>query len=1195
MVGKLTGQRWLSVAAGILAVVSVLASGAVLMAPAANAAAPIVIDDFSGHTAGPRTVTLEPTANSTTTQAQFSQANGLGTMTIFGNGNTAGAVQLDYDLPHLDLTSQGNNTQFFLVFPSINRSDAQPGDTAADISISLTGGGITGTFSTGIGNTTNFNVVLNFSCTSNPVCFTPQPDFTDVTHVTVTVSYPQNQDPNGTLTAVIDSINTTPTGGSVPPPASPTITGPASPDFAPAGTTLQFPVQFSSEGIPATVFSAKTAGNLGPGDVTVGGTAGGVSNVAVSGSGANYTISVGPLSSSGTVVVSIAAGAAVDTWAQPTLASNVFTVDYEIPVPPAFTGPAPPDATVGQAYSYQFQAGGIPAATYSFTSGSLPTGLTMDTSGLVSGTPAAGTGGVYPLTVQATNLAASVSETVQLTVNEAPAITSSAPPAAVVGSPYSFTFTATGFPAPTFAITGTLPSGLTLDSSTGVLSGTPAAGTGGTYNLVLSAANSAGTATQNVVLDVNQAPAFTGPPPPDATVGQGYSYQFQAGGIPGATYSLAPGSLPTGLTMDPSGLVSGTPAAGTGGVYPLTVQAANVAGSVSETVQLTVNQAPAITSSAPPAAVVGSPYSFTFAATGFPAPTFIISGTLPSGLTLDSSTGVLSGTPDPLSGGTYNLVLSATNIVSTATEPVVLTVDEAPAITSADQAIFGVGVAGTFTITTTGFPVAAITENPALPSGLTFTDNGDGTATIAGTPAVGTEGTTTETVTATNSTGAAQQTLTIEIDLPPAFTSSAPPAAVVNTAYSFTFTATGFPTPTFSISGTLPSALTLDSSTGVLSGIPAAGTAGTYDLVVSAANSVSTVTQNVVLDVDQAPAFTGSAPPDATVGQAYSYQFQAGGVPAATYSLAPGSLPTGLTMDASGLVSGTPAVASGGVYSLTVEATNVVSSVSETVPLTVDEAPAITGAAPPKAVVGTAYSFTFTASGFPAPTFSITGTLPSGLTLDSATGVLSGTPDPGTGGTYNLVVSAANSVSTATQTFTIKVKEAPAFTSSSSATFQVGVKSTFTVTASGYPTPSFTMKGTLPKGLTFADTRQGTATISGTPAAGTAGSHTVIVNVTNDMADPAQSLTLTVLPASAPPASSPPPASGTQLTSSPAAASAAATEPASSFGETTETTLPSTGIDVRVLVLTALGLVLLGAILLAFARIRRSHRSSRPA
>ncbi len=1022
MLRRVIGQRWSSAAAGLLAVLAVLVSGLVLMAPAASAAAPIVIDDFNGNTAGPRTVTLEPTANSTTTQATFTQANGLGTMKIFGNGNTAGAVQFDYDLPHLDLTSQGNNTQFFLVFPTINRSDAQPGDTAADISISLTGGGITGSYSTGIGNTSSFNVVLNFSCSVNPVCFTPQPDFTDVTHVTVTVAYPQNDDPGGTLTAVIDSINTTPTGGAVPPPATPTITGPSSPDYAPAGTTLQFPVHFSSDGNPATVYSAKTAGTLGPGDFTVSGTAGGVSKVAVSGSAADYTISVGPMTSSGTVVVSMAAGAAVDTWAQPTLASNVVTLDYEIPVPPAFTGPAPPDATVGQAYSYQFQAGGIPAATYSFTSGSLPSGLTMDSSGLVTGTPATGTGGLYPLTAQATNVAGTVTESVQLTVNEAPAFTSSAPPAAVVGSAYTFTFTASGFPAPTFSITGTLPSGLSLDSSTGVLSGTPAAGSGGTYSLVAHATNSTSTADQSVVLDVNEAPAFTGPPPPDATVGQAYSYQFQAGGIPAATYSFTSGSLPSGLTMDASGLVTGTPATGTGGLYPLTVQAANLVGSVTESVQLTVDEAPAFTSPAPPAAVVGSAYTFTFTASGFPAPTFSITGTLPSGLSLDSSTGVLSGTPAAGSGGTYSLVAHATNSTSTADQNVELMVDKAPSITSADLAVFQVGVAGTFTIQTTGFASPTIAESGALPAGLNFTDNGNGTATISGTPAAGTQGPTIVNLTATNQTGVAQQQLTVQVDLAPAITSPDSVIFVVGTAGSFTVQTTGVPNPTLSESGALPAGLTFidnGDGTATISGTPAAGSAGPYQVVI-----------------------TASAPqlPDAT------------------------------------------------------------------------------------------------------------------------------------------------------QTLTLKAKEAPVFTSANSASFQVGVNGTFTVSASGFPTPSFTLTGTLPAGLTFADKGNGTATISGTPAAGAAGTYTVTVNVTNDMADPSQSLTVTVLPASSPPSSGTPAAGNTELASNPVA-TASPTEAAS---ESTATALPSTGINVELLLVAALGLVSLGAALLIFARAGRSRRASGP-
>lgn len=65
----------------------------------------------------------------------------------------------------------------------------------------------------------------------------------------------------------------------------------------------------------------------------------------------------------------------------------------------------------------------------------------------------------------------------------------------------------------------------------------------------------------------------------------------------------------------------------------------------------------------------------------------------------------------------------------------------APHITSSAAVTFTVGVAQTFTVTATGGPAPAITDGGAiLPSGLTFTNNGDGTATLAGTPAAGTAG-----------------------------------------------------------------------------------------------------------------------------------------------------------------------------------------------------------------------------------------------------------------------------------------------------------------------------------------------------------------------------------------------------------------------------------------------------------------------
>ena len=86
---------------------------------------------------------------------------------------------------------------------------------------------------------------------------------------------------------------------------------------------------------------------------------------------------------------------------------------------------------------------------------------------------------------------------------------------------------------------------------------------------------------------------------------------------------------------------------------------------------------------------------------------------------------------------------------------------------------------------------------------------------------------------------------------------------------------------------------------------------------------------------------------------------------------------------------------------------------------------------------------------------SSTDTLPSGVTFNAATGVLSGTPAAGTGGTYSLHFTAVNTVdSSPTQTFTLTVNQAPAITSAASATFTVGKGGIFTVTASGFPTPT---------------------------------------------------------------------------------------------------------------------------------------------
>ncbi|HEU5002696.1 MAG TPA: putative Ig domain-containing protein, partial [Actinomycetota bacterium] len=269
-------------------------------------------------------------------------------------------------------------------------------------------------------------------------------------------------------------------------------------------------------------------------------------------------------------------------------------------VPPTFTADTPPtSATAGTAYSYTFAASGTPAPTFSVASGSLPAGLSLSAAGVLSGTPS--TAGSSTFTVRASNSAGSVtSPNITVTVAAAatpPRFTAASPPSSgVVGTPYSYTFTASGTPAPTFSVfSGSLPAGLSL-SSGGVLAGTPQAA--GTFAFRVRASNSAGNATTgslSILVTSDQVPpAFTSASPPgSATVGAPYSYTFAASGTPPPTFSIASGALPPGLTLDPTGVLSGTPT-GTGS-YSYRVQASNSAGSVtSGTFSISVFPAPAI-------------------------------------------------------------------------------------------------------------------------------------------------------------------------------------------------------------------------------------------------------------------------------------------------------------------------------------------------------------------------------------------------------------------------------------------------------------------------------------------------------------------------------------------------------------------------------------------------------------------------
>jgi large repetitive protein len=256
----------------------------------------------------------------------------------------------------------------------------------------------------------------------------------------------------------------------------------------------------------------------------------------------------------------------------------------------------------------------------------------------------------------------------------------------------------------------------------------------------------------------------------------------------------------------------------------------------------------------------------------------------------------------------------------------------------------------------------------------------------------------------------------------------------------------------------------------------------------------------------------------------------AGGTAAATATTAADGAATAPTITAG---------ATGGP--VTVTATDAAANASASYSLSVDQSPAFTSTGATTFSAGTHGSFAVAASGFPAPTLSESGTLPEGVSFDPATALLSGTPAEGSGGRYDLTFRATNGIAPdATQSFTLTVDQAPAFTSIGSATFTIGVHSSFNIVAAGFPAPTLTESGLLPGGLTFVDHDNGTATLGGTPVPGSAGTYRLTIDAQNTATDPEQSFVLIIKNPSATSTSTTVPSATVSATITPAVASPAA-------------------------------------------------------
>ena len=338
---------------------------------------------------------------------------------------------------------------------------------------------------------------------------------------------------------------------------------------------------------------------------------------------------------------------------------------------------------------------GTPPVSITLT-GTLPPGLTFNASGtFLSGTPT--TAGNYSFAIQANDSAgAAASRMFTIAINLSLAITVASPlPAGTAGVAYSQTLSSTGGALPVIwsIVAGVLPSGLTLTGA-GVLSGTPAVATGSIFTVQIVDASGT-TVTRQLVLNIAAPLAISATALPSGNVGFNYSHTFVAtGGKLPYNWSLISGALPPGVTLVSAGALFGIPTASGGFNFAIQVTDA-LQVTASSALSITVAPQLQITSPAAlPSATMATPYNRTLTASGGTPPYVwsVAGGALPTGLSLNASSGTINGVPGAAGSFSFTVqVKDSAGIV--ASSFLSLTVSSRPAIVTASP--LAPGVTGT--------------------------------------------------------------------------------------------------------------------------------------------------------------------------------------------------------------------------------------------------------------------------------------------------------------------------------------------------------------------------------------------------------------------------------------------------------------------------------------------------------------------
>ncbi len=636
---------------------------------------------------------------------------------------------------------------------------------------------------------------------------------------------------------------------------------------------------------------------------------------------------------------------------------------------------------------------------------------------------------------------ATTSQTFPLHVS---ALDSDYPQNGTINVPYSTTLRVLGGTGPysTTQLAGTqLPDGLTFNTGTDLLSGTPLE-TSGNFSLNARFSDSAGnTLTRSMGVYIAGSGLTTiyiynGSTLGPSTVGSAPSFTLSACCVPSYAWSVVSGTLPPGQTLSSSGLLSGTLT--TAGTYTFLVMVADPANSANNAFRQFIETVTpiSITTFSLPYGNLGSAYSTTLSASGGSGSltwTLNSFNYLPPGLTL-SSGGAIGGTPT--SAGQYYFNVTVTDgagntntrgysinvYAAGAAPPLILNFGPNPGPVSVGPFQFGFSASGgmppyhySLTPGATPIPGMRVQDGPPLPQGFNTAGAFIGVVTEAGTY--------NSSIRVTDSLeNTFDRAITLTVSPVELLDQGTLPMAVAGTPYSFTLTPYGGSGNYVWAGSNLPAGLSINTS-GQITGTPASG-AGNFFFTLELADAATPTSMlhfGFNITVNPFAITDAGVLPQAMSGVVYSYTFNAPGCgTGCVWSIVNGGLPSGLTLSGGGVLSGT-ATQSGFNQTVTIQASgsNGASQkvFSLTIPPTSIQGLSITTAITTSTVVGGTMAMPLSATGGAPPyVFSLaSGNLPTGVTVQGPGETLGLSP-----GVYYL---AGRSVQTGTYSFTLKVTD----------------------------------------------------------------------------------------------------------------------------------------------------------------------------